>query len=155
MKTLSRNIAIVALAFGVSGLAMTPAIASAAENSTYSAIVPNNHAGPHGARKEHDIWLSQNPETASNQNAAPQVSHEIVPNNTAGAHGGRKEHDIWLASHPETPYNPNTAAQVSNEVVPNNHAGPNGARKEHDIWLAKQAASAQSNSNSQTNTGNY
>ncbi|RCK52325.1 hypothetical protein TH25_07415 [Thalassospira profundimaris] len=154
MKTLSRNIAIVALAFGVSALAMTPAIASAAENSTYAAIVPNNHAGPHGARKEHDIWLAQNPETASNQNAAPQVSHEIVPNNTAGAHGARKEHDIWLASHPETPYNPNTVQQANDQIVPNNTAGAHGARKEHDIWLAKQAASAQSNVNNQDMTNN-
>ena len=149
MKTLSRNIAIVALAFGVSGLAMTPAIASAAENVTYPIMVPNNHAGPNGGAKEHDQWLATHPETASDQNAAPQISNEIVPNNTAGAHGARKEHDIWLASHPETPYNPNTAQQVSNEIVPNNHAGAHGARKEHDIWLAKQAASAQSNSDSQ------
>ncbi|OKH88891.1 hypothetical protein [Thalassospira sp. TSL5-1] len=153
MKSLSRNIAIVALAFGVSGLAMAPAIASAAENVTYPEIVPNNHAGPNGGAKEHDIWLASHPETASNQNAAPQVSHEVLPNNHVGPNGASKEHDVWLASHPDAPYNPNTAQQVNDQIVPNNHAGPNGADKEHDIWLAKQAA-AQSNVDGSAVTGN-
>ncbi|OKH88889.1 hypothetical protein [Thalassospira sp. TSL5-1] len=97
MKNLPRNIAIVALAFGVSGLAMSPAIANAAENGTYSAIVPNNHAGPNGASKEHDIWLATHPEDATQGNAQQFDSQAIVPNNVTGSHNGRKEHDIWLA----------------------------------------------------------
>lgn len=154
MKSLSRNVAIVALAFGVSALAMTPAIASAADNSTYPAIVPNNHAGPNGASKEHDIWLSTHPETAPAQNAAPEVSHEVVPNNDAGPNGASKEHDMWLTKHPDAAYNPNTAPQADVEVVPNNHAGPNGADKEHDMWVAKQAAKTQTNSDSTATAGN-
>lgn len=94
MKNLSRNIAIVALAFGVSGLAMSPAIANAAENGMYPAITPNNTAGAHGARKAHDMWLATHPETSGDQNAAPQVSHEVLPNNDAGPHGARKAYDI-------------------------------------------------------------
>ncbi len=111
MKTLSRNIAIVALAFGVSGLAMAPAIANAAENVTYPTVVPNNHAGPDGAIKEHTIWMANHPKAATEKNAQKFDSQAVVPNNVTGSHSGRKEHDIWLAKQAKlSQTNPNSQA---------------------------------------------
>ena len=111
MKTLSRNIAIIALAFGASGLAMMPAIASAAENGTYQAITPDNTSGAHGARKAHDIWLATHPESASGQNASPQVNHEVLPNNHAGPNGARKAYDVRQVKEAEHAQpNPNSSA---------------------------------------------
>ncbi|AUG51857.1 YfdX family protein [Thalassospira marina] len=111
MKNLSRNIAIVTLAFGVSALAMAPNIASAAENGTYPAIVPNNTSGPHGARKEYDIWLAQHPESPTNQATVSEYNDSFVPNNASGPHRARKEHDIWLAQQAKfTQPDPNSAA---------------------------------------------
>ncbi|OKH88888.1 hypothetical protein [Thalassospira sp. TSL5-1] len=77
MKNLSRNIAIVTLAFGVSALAMTPAIASAAENGTYSAITPNNTAGAHGARKAYDIWQAKQAQMAQPSPNSPAIKTDF------------------------------------------------------------------------------
>ena len=77
MKTLSRNIAIVTVAFGVSALAMTPIIASASENGTYSSNVPNNSAGAHGARKTGDIRLAQQAKTAQPKPKSPAMKADF------------------------------------------------------------------------------
>ncbi|RCK52321.1 hypothetical protein TH25_07390 [Thalassospira profundimaris] len=77
MKNLSRNIAIVTLAFGVSALAMTPAIASAAENGTYKTVVPNNTAGAHGGRKAYDIWQAKQTQMAQPNSDSPAMKTDF------------------------------------------------------------------------------